>query len=813
MGEWFTSFDDAWSSFLARTEPLGVFFDEFPDDPSSVAEGWLIVPPPEIKHEAMRLQAELAGIPGIVAVPEHFFHVWLRGEHGPDLEQLLELGPFSLSLARLNCFHTAVVAEVDSPGLERLDAPDTFLPHLSLAYVGGPSRPSRSARRSPPSESSRSGPHRGRVGAGATARGQDDGPPAAGPSSSALHCGDKVPVVPKLVDTTIRLLGQDPLAGTMGTAELLRLAEILDRSGVRVPRGLRRRCLRQRGPARRGEPWERIRAIQARVKTPLGLALRGRFLVGSRPVDGEFARRFVASAAENGIDVFRLHDPLNDVSNLREAAEAIAAAEREFEAGLVYSPGVAGEVDTLVEQARKLPELGAARVVVHDPTGSLGPHGAAELVQRIGEASGLPVGVYCQGAGRQRDAAALEAMRVGADLPRCASTRRSGRAPRLRRVARGGAQGPRPRHRRRRRSPLGGVGDRRPAHRRRAGHAARAASRRPCRRVPLPAGLVAGIDASLRAQAAGDRLDEVLEELSRIRGEVGSPPLAAPIGQILGSQALIHVLSAQRYLTVVDELRELVSGAYGTPPGAVDPGVRRRWSWSSVTTWLRTSRSTLEDVREQTQGLASSEEELLLVALFGDDAEALLQGIRARAGGDDAAARGVDRSRAERIREIVRVVQESGVGEVTIEEAGMRVPVRRTPDARVRAGSGRHDRSGVAARAAAASAPRERASCASRRRWSAPSTARPQPGAPAFVEEGDAVSPGQTLCILEAMKLMNEIKAETEGIVRKIHVENAQPVEFGQLLFELEPLGRPLGRLTRCSSGSWSRTAARSRCA
>ena len=138
MGELFTSFDDAWSSFLARSDPLESFFDEFPDDPSALAECWLIVPPPEIKQEAMLLQAELEGIPGIVAVPEHFFHVWLRGEHGPDLEQLLELGPFSLSLARLNCFHTAVIAEVDSPGLERLDAPDTFLPHLSLAYVGRP---------------------------------------------------------------------------------------------------------------------------------------------------------------------------------------------------------------------------------------------------------------------------------------------------------------------------------------------------------------------------------------------------------------------------------------------------------------------------------------------------------------------------------------------------------------------------------------------------------------------------------------------------------------------------------------------------
>src|SRR5207237_1289283 len=125
-------------------------------------------------------------------------------------------------------------------------------------------------------------------------------------------------------------------------------------------------------------PWDRIRALKSGVKTPLGLALRGRFVVGSRPVDADFAQRFVACAAENGIDVFRLHDPLNDVSNLREAAEAIEAAGREFDAGLVYSPGKTGETDSLVEQARKLPELGAARVVLHDPTGSLQPHRAPE---------------------------------------------------------------------------------------------------------------------------------------------------------------------------------------------------------------------------------------------------------------------------------------------------------------------------------------------------------------------------------------------------------------------------------------------------
>ena len=150
--------------------------------------------------------------------------------------------------------------------------------------------------------------------------------------------------MPRLVDTTIRLLSQEPLAGRVPTAELLRLAEVLDGAGYA--------CLEVSGggvfdtAVRRGveSPWERIRALRARTKTPLGLALRGRFLVGSRPVGTDFIRRFVSSAAENGIDVFRLHDPLNDVSNLREAGEAIVGAGGEFHAGLVYSPGRTGEI-------------------------------------------------------------------------------------------------------------------------------------------------------------------------------------------------------------------------------------------------------------------------------------------------------------------------------------------------------------------------------------------------------------------------------------------------------------------------------------
>lgn len=133
MGELFTSFEDAWSHFLARRDPLESFFDQFPDDPSYVAHGWLIVPPPEVKREALRVQSALEDVPGLVVLPHHFLHVWLGPEHGPDLDALLEHGPFELEYRGLNCFHTAVVVEI--AGLPALDAPETYLPHLTLAVV------------------------------------------------------------------------------------------------------------------------------------------------------------------------------------------------------------------------------------------------------------------------------------------------------------------------------------------------------------------------------------------------------------------------------------------------------------------------------------------------------------------------------------------------------------------------------------------------------------------------------------------------------------------------------------------------------
>ena len=602
--------------------------------------------------------------------------------------------------------------------------------------------------------------------------------------------------MPALVDTTIRLLGQEPLAGRMPTADQLRLAEILDGAGFAYLEVSGGGCFDS--AVRRGveSPWERIRALKARTKTPLALALRGRFLVGSRPVGSDFARRFVASAAESGIDVFRLHDPLNDVSNLSEAAEAITGADREFDAGIVYSPGRTGETDALVDQARRLPELGAARVLVHDPSGSLDPHRARELVTAVREASGLPVGLYCQGAAGNALASALEAVRAGADLIACTVYPIALALHRVSGEAVAGA--------------LAGLGSDTGVDVDTLWHASdlvdeyigdepvaplapRIATL--AAQHSLPAGLVAALDVHLRAHAAADRLVEVLEELSSIREEAGWPPLAAPIGQILASQALVHVLSASRYQTVVDELRDLLEGRYGKPPAPIDPTVRRVVELQGDGHPEEEPTPDLDQLREEAEGLAASEEELLLLALFGEEAQPLLHAIRGRTGRTEAAPAGVDQTRSERIREIVRIVQESGVGEVTIEDAGMRVTVKRTEEP---GGSGTLALPGPVEEEAALPEVRPREDGLIRIESPMVGTfySAPQPGAPPFVEIGDPVAAGQTVCILEAMKLMNEVKAEAEGIVRKIYVENAQPVEFGQLLFELEPVnGRPLDAL------------------
>jgi len=589
--------------------------------------------------------------------------------------------------------------------------------------------------------------------------------------------------VTRIVDTTVRLLSQQPLAGNASTATVLEVAEMLDGAGFAGLEVSGGGCFD--AAVRRGveSPWDRIRALKARcTRTPLQIAVRGRFLVGSKPVSDDLVRRFVLSAAESGIDVFRLHDPMNDVENLVPAAAAVREAGGRLYAGLAFS-GQMGNLERVVEKARRLADLGAERVLLHDSAGALDPGVCGTVLERLADAAGVPAGLYCQGTGGKALAMAVEAARHGADPIAVAAYPVASLLNRVAAEVLG--------------ESLASLELEHGVDIERMWDVSRfidaqVTSKMPALPVPpriilrtaftrLPVGLVAEIDARLRSADALDRLDEVLSELNAVRADCGTAPLAAPIGGILAGQAVTHVLTARRWAEVSDEMRALLSGAYGEPPLPFAPQAA-----AHATEMPTEPDLDMDDLRSQAGGLGS-EEDLLLLALFGDAAARLLDTLRGR-GEEDSSGDVIDAGQSARIRELVRLVEGSDVGELTVEDGPLRITVRKQDD--------RPPAPIAFMPAAAGQAPvngeTHEPEVSSSIRIESPMVGTfyrsPSPAQPAFVAEGDRVEVGQTLCILEAMKLFNEYKSDHAGIIRRILVENAQPVEYGQPLFELEPV-------------------------
>jgi oxaloacetate decarboxylase (Na+ extruding) subunit alpha len=583
--------------------------------------------------------------------------------------------------------------------------------------------------------------------------------------------------VTRIVDTSIRLLSQQPLTGTISTARVLEVAEILDGAGFAALEVSGGGCFD--AAVRRGveSPWERIRGLRARcTKTPLQIALRGRFLVGPRPVSDDLIRRFILSAAESGIDIFRLHDPMNDVENLAPAAAAVREAGGRLYAGLAFS-GTMSNLERVVEKARRLAELGADHVLLHDPAGALDPGTCGQVVARLAEASGVPVGLYCQGTGGNALAMAVEASRCGAEP---IATAAYPVAASLNRVAAEFLC-----------DALTGLGIEHGVDTAQVWAASRfiddhVTSQMPALPIPprialrtalnrIPVGLVAEVDARLRAADATDRLDEVLDELARVREDCGMPPLAQPIGGILAVQAVRHVLSARRWADASTEMRRLLGGGYGAPPMEISEVAAAFADHDGPAE----EPPDMDDLKARAGG-APSEEDLLLLALFGDDATRLIATLRGRGAVSDRDSDSLEPSQSERIRELIRMVEDSDVGELTLQDGPVRITVRR-----------HDDRPPAAAAAAAPLATAQEPDVSAAIRLESPMVGTfyrsPSPSQPAFVDEGDRVEVGQTLCILEAMKLFNEFKAEHAGVIRRILVANAEPVEYGQPLFELEP--------------------------
>lgn len=614
----------------------------------------------------------------------------------------------------------------------------------------------------------------------------------------------------QIMDTTIRDGQQSLWATRMPVGDMLPILPKMDRVGywaIEAWGGATfDTCLRFLDE----NPWDRLRSIKAKTpNTRLSMLSRGQNLVGYKHYSKDVVNRFIAAAHRNGIDVFRVFDALNDIRNVVDNAEAIKACGGHFEGAISYTLSPVHTLDSFLEYGQQLKDLGADSIAIKDMAGMLTPYRTERIVKAFNAEIGLPIHVHCHYVGGMAPANYLKAAEAGAAIVDTAA------------------------------APLA-FGNSQPAVEmlvaamqesrydtgldlgllfeiseyweevRKRGHYKRGVSSLTHMKVyshQVPGGMMSNLMSQLEIQNAIDRLDDVMEEIPRVRAEVGYPPLVTPLSQIVGTQAVFNVLTGKRWSVVSKEMKDYICGYYGKAPGPMSPEVVNRVVGESdimldpdvapgslVTT-------TFAELEEEIGDLAKTEEDVLMYALFPNEARTYLSKHRTSEKVDflleeeSSNTKEDDYVDINQIRELVRVAEESGVGEIVVEEEGARIAVRMpgavaaAPAAPVAAAAPAAAAAPVAAPAAASAAAASHPAnwyCVTSPMVGTFYTA-PAPGEPAFVQVGDEVAANQTLCIVEAMKLMNEIGAEEMGTVREVCVEDATPVEFGTPLFYIEP--------------------------
>ncbi len=579
------------------------------------------------------------------------------------------------------------------------------------------------------------------------------------------------------VDATLRDLAPFPWGTAVGTDDLAAAAAALSEVGARVLEALDARCARAALEARSESPWDRLRAVLREVgSTPVGVVVGARNLWGEQPLAPDVLRRFVLCAVDSGVTRVRSTDPLNDPESHLPLARAAEEAAAEFVPTLIIGPSPGPDDARWVQEAEALAALpGAAALCISDGAGHVSPAALGRLVTAAAAATGLPIEVQVQAPGGLAPLSATAAVLAGA-----ASVQASAGPVAL--------VSARPSAETLRAALVGGertldcqpsaldraarvVGPMLPADRLRQ---AAAAVFGPA--VAVPPALEAGLISRLGRLGLSRSLVAVATESAAVSRDVGGATMAYPLGSAILAQAARHVIEGRRWAEIEPELVQIALGRAGRLRGPVAEAVMEAATAADPGPPPLRDLAVVAD--EAPQGL--SEEDMVLWAMFAEDTESVV--ARRRSLGAEAANRpgqpAIDRDLLETL---VDVVEASDEAEVSVEISGARVTVRRAVAGPAAPGGGAAEGGGGG----------EAAEDEGLVRVESPMVGtfyrRPAPDQPTFCEVGQRVEVGDTLCLIEAMKLFNEITAETAGTVRSIALEDAAPAEFGQLLFLIEP--------------------------
>jgi oxaloacetate decarboxylase alpha subunit len=435
----------------------------------------------------------------------------------------------------------------------------------------------------------------------------------------------------KITDLVLRDGHQSLLATRWRTEDMLPVAAQLDEVGfwsLEVWGGATfDTCMRFLNE----DPWERLRQLKALIKkTPLQMLLRGQNVVGYRNYADDVLERFIVKAHENGIDVFRIFDALNDIRNMEMAMRIAKREGGHVQAAVCYTISPVHTVDTFVEMGRRLADLGADSICIKDMAGLISPYVAFELVSKLKAALALPIHLHSHATSGMADAAMVKAAEAGVDIiDTVISTLSLGTSHPPTETMVAIFKGT-PRDTGldlEKLSPIAGFfGEARKKY-----HAFESPFVGVDTNVlafQIPGGMYSNLTSQLRDQNALDKLPQVLAEVPRVRAELGYPPLVTPSSQFVGTQAALNVLVGERYKVIPKEIKAYVKGQYGRSPGPIDPGVRKLAIGDEEAIDCRPADLLAPEMKKAAQeigSLAKSEEDVISYALFGPVAREFLQ--------------------------------------------------------------------------------------------------------------------------------------------------------------------------------------------
>lgn len=556
------------------------------------------------------------------------------------------------------------------------------------------------------------------------------------------------------------------------------------------------------------DPWERlVKLRKALPNSQINMLLRGQNLLGYRHYSDDVVHAFVQKSADNGVDVFRIFDAMNDTRNLREAINAVKKVKKHAIGTLSYTTSPVHDVSYFVNMAKELESMGSDSIGIKDMAGLLTPQVAADLVKTLTQTVSLPIHVHSHSSSGLASMVMLKSVENGASIiDTCNSSFAEGASHPSTESIVAALKGTEYdtgldlvklqeitayfRETRKKywqfESDFTGVDTRVLANH-------------------VPGGMISNLSNQLKEQGALDRMDEVLAEIPRVREDLGYPPLVTPTSQIVGTQAVLNVMTGSRYKSVTNEVKNYLMGQYGQSPAMVNANVKQQAVGDAKVMTCRPAdliEPEMAKLQAESDRIAKSEEDVLTYAMFPDIGKTFLQERNAGTLKADAlltkeaANTGAARYAPNEFKVTlhgetfhIRLTGSGHAGEeqrpfyVSVDGIAEEVIVETLSEIEVSGNGSSTGGKSVGKKKSGATAngrPRpHHAGCVT--------TAMPGTIVAVKVKVGDKVSAGDGVLVIEAMKMENEIQASKTGTVVAVHVSKGDTVTPDESLLEIQP--------------------------